>query len=178
MDTTELIIGLVGLTVILGMFVGSLLVAFVLPPRVYAHQRKRRYPVVVPRYGMRLNSLPPTEGGLDTLVLGLDYLVKFAVAAGYEKRPVLKKLAGLNVRWLKAEGDKRFVVDSYGRKIAGDHSGDDVRVVWIPNDDLADTAFFHECGHELQELKGIIDYDHKDEVMWRDIVFWTKKASR
>lgn len=61
---------------------------------------------------------------------------------------------------------KRYIIDDFGRKIAGDTSNNIVRVVFLPSDGIGNTALVHELCHALHAINGVIDYDHADELVW------------
>lgn len=130
------------------------------------------YPVVVPGWKMRLNSSPPFNTSLEELSKGLNELTDRCVELkSYDRKKVVKRINSLKVQWVPSEGEgKRHIVDQWGRTIAGDKKGKFVRVVYLPEDRLGDVALFHEIGHDLHEIEGLVDYDHKDDLMWVNIV--------
>lgn len=94
-------------------------------------------------------------------------------------RDIRKKIDGLMITFRKNDESlikedpryTRHIKDKYGRNIAGDHDGDEVRVVYNAADTDAPTgervgrtALAHEVAHELDELLGITDYDHRLEI--------------
>ena len=76
------------------------------------------------------------------------------------------------------EEGERWIIDQYGRKIAGDRGGDICRVVVIDGDTFGTVAGFHEWGHGVHDTVGKVDYEHRDDIMWHDIVGWCKKEFR
>lgn len=167
----EILLGLAMLVLILGLAGLSIFVAFFLPDML----KSIGYPVKVPGWGMRLQSLPPMNATVDDVSKGLELFLDRAVSVkGYKRSALKKKLNAMQVQWLRPQNDdgSRFIIDQWGRKIAGDHAGNLIRVVVLDDDTLNTTAFFHELGHEAHELEGKVDYDHKDRAMWDDIVNW------
>lgn len=175
---TEVIIGVVGTIFILGLAGFSLLFAFVLEPALRDSIMRRRYPLVVPGWKVRLNETPPFKASLEDVQKGLDaFLERCLAVKKYNKGELKAKINNLRIEWIRPQNPEgeRYIVDDYGRKIAGDHSGDLIRVVVLPTDTLGSTAFFHELGHEAHEMEAKSDYAHEDAVMWEEIVTWCKK---
>jgi len=175
----ELLIGALALLLILGMAGGSTLFVFVLYPMLRNNALEKKYPTKVPGWKLRLSSPPPFNATLDDVAKALDLFLEVAVSTkGYSKSKLKKKVNGLYIEWLRPQNEdgKRYIVDQYGRKIAGDHSGDMIRVVVLDDDTLGSTAFFHEIGHEAHELEGIVDYNHEDKKMWNELIPACKKA--
>lgn len=174
----EIIIGILTLLLILGMFGGSMLLMFVIMPLMQKAALDKRFPIEVPGWGMKLNSTPPMNATVEDIAAGLQVFLDRAVEVkGYNKKDLKKKIDNLVVEFIRPTNEEgaRYIVDQWGRKIAGDHTGDHIRVVVLKEDTLGRTAFFHEVGHEAHELENLVDYDHEDKVMWNDIVSFCKK---
>jgi hypothetical protein len=153
---------------------------FWLQLRSVRKQRERDFPVEIPGWGMRMTEPPPFHRSLEQVGRLCEIVTDRSIKIkGYKRSKVLKKIAGLNVTWIPAaEQGNRFIIDAYGRKIAGDHNGNHVRIVYLMSDRLSQTAMIHEIGHELHELERRIDYDHADDSMWVDVVEASKKEMR
>jgi len=128
-----------------------------------------KYSQVVPGYSIRMTGSPFS---LEEIANCLDILSEewFKVKST-DKIKIKKKLNVLSVEWLEGTREdsgevKRYITDSYGRKIAGDNTNDHIRVVYLSNDHLKNTAFIHECCHTLHTLDGIVDYNHEEEAVW------------
>lgn len=166
------------------MFVNTLFV-FWIKRRSLMRQRAKEYPVTIQGWGLRMTEPPPFQATVDDVAGCLSLLLDKAVEVkGYSRKKAKAKLDWLNVTWIANDpylvktGAIRHIRDGYGRIISGDHQGNNIRVVYRPEDRLGHTAFVHECGHELHELEGRRDMDHEDKVMWDGIVRPVKKALR
>lgn len=140
---------------------------------------KEHYTQEVPGFGTRCRDCPFT---MEEVAALLDDLVdEWDLEHEKFERPAIKeKIDGLMIWFVPADpkvaeetggGANRHIKDAYGRIIAGDHQGDEVRVVFNEDDVARDEgtrvgpiALAHECAHELDELLGIIDYDHRPEI--------------
>lgn len=152
------------------------LVAVVLGPAliisIQIRKLKSKFPVTVPGWGIRLASRPPFKADIGDVAMYLDKLTsKWAVERSVSRDKIKGKLDGLMVTWIPDDPDishPRSVKDSFGRIVAGWHDGNNIFVVYRPDDRLADTAFGHEVGHELLELTdALADPDHKDDAAWK-----------
>jgi hypothetical protein len=185
----ELVIGVIGLLVILGMAGFATWLAF-FGQRTFDNIA---YPVKVPGWGMRLAEPPPFKSSVEDVARMNALLLKHAMAKGYKKRAVKKTLNESKVRWVKADPQflgKRAVVDPWNRRVpvkngdgtvkigpdgkpetkpllvAGWHQGKTLYVVFVPEDVIEKTAYAHEGGHGVHLIKNISDYEHADEEMW------------
>lgn len=139
--------------------------------------QRASFPVLVTGWETRLTEHPPFKATVEDIAFANEALLKAAANRGYEREAVRQKLNNGLVRWVAADPSllgKRAIVDPYGRKhkdgspllVAGWHLGDHLHVVYLPDDKLADTAYCHEMGHEIHELRNTTDYEHMDEEMW------------
>ena len=170
----EILLGAIMFLMIVGLAGFSVFFAFFLPGIL----RSVGYPVVVPGWGIRLQSLPPMNATVEDIARGLDLFVNRAVEIKrYNRKDLEKKINNMQVQWIrpKNKDGKRYIVDKWGRKIAGDHSGSLIRIVVLDDDTLDKTSFFHEIGHEAHELEDKVDYGHTDDQMWEEIVGWTRE---
>jgi hypothetical protein len=156
------------------------------------------FPIVVPRWKNRLNGHPPFDSTVEDIARLNDHILRLAVAKGYKKRDVKKKINGTRTNWIRADKSlsvARSVLDPWGRKVpvwngsetqmqtmtvAGWHNGDVLHVVYELKDHIEDTAYAHEMGHEILEMKGDADINHKDVDMWgkHGIVWEATRAMR
>ena len=168
----EIILITLGLVLILVPFVGSTALLLLLPT-IKRLSLQKRFPTTVPRWRTRLSSPPPFLNSIDDVAEALQLFLDTAVREKkYSYDELKKNLNSLYIEWVPSEGDfpKRYITDTLGRSIAGDHNGDLLRIVYLKNDTLNNIAFFHELGHEALELEGEYDYEHTDDVIWKDIV--------
>lgn len=153
--------------------------------------RENLYPVAVPGTQMRLAEHPPFKATVQDLAKANALLIQNAALKGYAASEIRKKLDGLFVHWVSADESlegKRAVVDPYNRKttdgkpllVAGWHSGNVVKVVYLKEDSVESTAYIHELGHVVHELRKKTDYAHADLEMWgpEGVVENTKKSMR
>lgn len=153
---------------------------FIAPPFIRKQNLKDEYPVKVPGWGMRLNSHPKMNATVEDVAKGLQiFLDECVKTKGYSKRKLKKKLNGLYVKWILVNNEDggRYLLEN-GQRTAGDHSGNFIRVMVLADDQLDDTAFFHELGHEAHELENLADYKHEDKDMWNKVVYHSKLAFR
>ena len=172
------------------------LVIYVIPvhilPRVARRQQEiikeiksEHYPQEVPNWRTRMKDCPFHPAEVEELLNDLadEWDIEFPDLV---RSSIEDKLHGLRISFVP--NDKkiyedtinnnppadRHIIDDYGRIIAGDHSGDYVRVVY--NDaDLArpkwnrvgPLALTHECAHELDELMGLGE-NHRPEIYGSD----------
>jgi len=146
----------------------AVFIAFILPGMLW----RAGYPITVPGWQTSLNQEPPFDATLADMGSALSSFVLLAAdVKGYDKTALTDKLNNLKILWVPSESkDKRFIIDKFGRSIAGDHTGDLIRVVYLESDKIGNTAFFHELGHEAHELEDKIDMAHEDKDMWNNIV--------
>lgn len=172
----EIVIGIAATALILGMALGSTLFAFVWYPRLRLKAMHKRFPLLT-KQGLRVAKIPIRSIKLPELERAIDMFVDRAVEKGYDRKALLTEIGRTYLEFVRAlnkEG-KRYIIDAYGRKIAGDNNGEVMRVVVLDNDRLHQVAFFHEIGHMAHETKQKVDYDHTDDIMWHEVVGWCKK---
>lgn len=163
MLTGFIVLGLVGLSVLV---IGGTITTAVI---IQTSNFNKEFRQDTPSYSIRMKGCP-----FDPLLMSscLDYLVDtWHAEKGHSKEAIKARLDSLIVEFfpgtIEDDGEeKRYIVDSFGRKIAGDHSNNNIRVIVLSNDKLETTAFIHECCHELHELENIIDADHLDQKVW------------
>lgn len=172
-----LVLGIVMATIILALFISSLLIIFILLPFLKNNAINYKYNTIIPNWDCRVNGLAHTKYSKEDLDRALRlFFDKVISIKKYDKKKLKSKISKLKIEFVRAvnEEGRRYIVDQYGRKIAGDHVGEEVRVVVLDGDNLRDTAFFHELGHVAHELKNVYDYEHEDTEMWNDVVGWCK----
>jgi hypothetical protein len=172
----EIILAIVLTIVILGMAGGSMLLAFVIMPWAQRRGLKRQYPLTT-KQGLMVSKIPVPGITLPDIERAVDMFLDKAEAKGYDRKKMLKEFGSSQLLIIRAvnEDGKRYIVDEYGRKIAGDNNMQRIRLVVIDSDTWAPTAGFHEFGHLGHETKGTVDYEHKDDVMWNEIVMECKR---
>jgi hypothetical protein len=173
----EIVLGVVGTVLILGMAGGSTLFAFVLYPRWHKKTKDARYPLVT-KHGLRVAKIPVRGIKIEGIEKGVDMFITRAVEhGGYDRAALEAEFARSYLELVRAVNDdgKRYIIDRYGRKIAGDNDMENMRVVVLDDDKWQEVAGFHEFGHLAHETKGKVDYDHTDDIMWHEIVGWCKK---
>lgn len=171
-------LAVVGVVGILGSAGGAALLAFVLLPWHAKKARERQYPLVT-KQGLRVAKIPVRSIKLLDVDRAVAMFIDRAVAHGeYRRSALLTELGQTYLTFIRAvnETNERYIVDAYGRKIAGDNDGRFIRVVVLDGDTLGVVALFHELGHMAHETKKKVDYDHTDDRMWHEIVGWCKKA--
>ena len=126
---------------------------------------------------MRVSNIPVSTITIDDLSRSWKLFRARCVEKGYDGKALDKEFGREFVEFVRAVNDEgaRYIVDAYGRKIAGDRSGDVCRIVVIDGDTFDKVAGFHEWGHGAHATKGKVDYEHRDDVMWHDVVGWCKK---
>lgn len=167
--------------VLIGMLAGGSLLIFFGFPLLEKKSLAKQYPVQAPGWNTRFTSAPPFDANVHTLSDGLRLFLNRAVAVKkYNKKELKNKLNGLYIKFIRSQNPdgKRYFTDEYGRTFAGDHQGDFIRLAVLDDDKLGDTAFFHELGHEAHEMEGIVDYNHEDDQMWKEIVGYCKDQFR
>lgn len=174
----EIIIGILGLLFTFGLFGFAAVFSFKLAPALEAHNIKKRFPIELPPYGMRLNKLPGqiTKDDIYSGLLAFKSLCK--QYKNYTDEELKLALLSLHIEFISPDNQerKRYIVDSYDRKIAGDIQGDFIRVVYLETDKLGNTAFFHELGHACHaKIENRSDYEHTDEAMWIKVVGESKE---
>lgn len=174
----EIVLAIVGILGILGMAGFSFALAFWILPGLKKMADDKKYSVIVPGWDVRLTEVPFFQNTLEDVGQALNCFFNRAVdVKNYNRDDLRTRLNQLKIQFVRHQNDtnERYIVDAYGRKIAGDHSGDEIRVVALESDTLNQTAFFHELGHAVHHLEKETDYDHSDEQMWSEIVVWCKK---
>lgn len=176
MPAIEIVIGVLGFLAIMAMAVGSSLLALVFIPAAERRAMNTRFPIKT-KHGLRLARIPVRGITVEDVERAVDMFVDKAVANGYDRTLLLAEFRRSYLEFVRAVNDEgaRYIVDAYGRKIAGDNDGAVMRVVVLGTDGFAATAGFHEFGHLAHETKGKVDYDHVDDVMWTLIVGACKK---
>jgi hypothetical protein len=174
------------LAAVLGLFGFAALSAFVLMPWYSRHVYDKAFPVKVPGWQTRLESHPPFDATVADFALMNRKLVESAKSGkDYSHKDSTRKLNNLRVRFVRRDdnvlaeyGKSMNIIDPWGRKdedgnpqlTTGWHAGDFVYLVWRPDVQLDDTAYAHECGHELHELEARVDMKHEDDEMWTQVV--------
>lgn len=149
-------------------------IAFILPNLLKGYG----YPVDVPGWKAKLNQLPPFNAALEDISNGLAlFLDRAVLVKNYDRDKLRDKLNGLQILFIVADNEDggRYIIDKFGRKIAGDHTDNLIRLVVLEEDTLDKTAFFHELGHEAHELEDKVDYEHEDLKMWSNVVGWCRE---
>ena len=175
----ELVLGLILIIGVLGFAGLAALFAFVLLPKIQMAFQDTQYPIEIPNWKTRINTIPAFKTSLDEMSAGLEtFLNKTIEMKKYDRKKLIEKLNQQRIQFIRPDNEEnaRYIVDTYGRKIAGDHAGNTIRVVALDSDKLGQTAFFHELGHAAHQLEAKVDYQHEDDEMWQDIVIWCKKA--
>lgn len=177
-----MLIGVVALAGIVSGATAVSLFSLVAWPAFVRGQKRRRFPVPVPGWGLRLSSRPPFNADVGdverVLSLVTDRLVE---VKGYSRKRVRRLWSRVTCQWVAADNPdaERWIVDEYGRKISGDYARGRIRVVYLPDDRLFQTAFAHELIHAAQEhFEGVSDYGHDDEEFWSDVGDWVAAESR
>lgn len=176
-DLAGLVLPLAIFAVLCAIVLTSALLVVAYHRRSMRKQREKVFPIVVPGIGMRLSSAPPFKATVDDVADALLLLIAKVVDVKlYDRARVTEALGRVNVAWVPADtalfgiGAMRHIRDEFGRVIAGDQRGDTLRVVYRNDDRLGNTAFVHECGHLLHTLEKLVDDDHKDERMWKQVI--------
>lgn len=140
--------------------------------------KRLNYPQTVPSFDTVMSFCPFDPQEVDDLLKDIAWRwgVEFPDLA---PNAIKKSIDGLMIRFIKndesllAEDDRaiRHIRDPWGRIVAGYHEGDEVVVVYNgPDTDapvgfrVGRTALAHEVAHELDELLGITDRSHRDEI--------------
>lgn len=174
----EIILAIIGILLIIGMAGGAMLLALVVLPWLKEFLTDKRYPIQIPGWKTRISNLPHFLNNLEDIGRALDLILNRAMdVKKYNKKDVLNKINNLRIDFIRPQNatGERYIVDEYGRKIAGDNRGNIIRVVALDDDTLSTIAFFHEIGHDLHEIENMTDYNHSDDKMWKDIVVWCRK---
>lgn len=174
---TEIILAAIGISMILGMAAGATFLAFFFLPWLSKRAKEKRFPLVT-KQGLRVAKIPVRGIKLADIDKALDLFVDRAVSHGrYDRKALLSELGRTYLQLVRAVNDEgeRYIIDAYGRKIAGDNDGETMRVVVLDSDKINTIALFHELGHTAHEIKGKVDFDHTDDIMWHEIVGWCKK---
>lgn len=169
----EIIIALTAMLMILGMAGGSLLFVTFGIPTLNKLRDNQKYTIAVPGWKTRLKGPLPSGITPEEVARGLELFSEQAIKIkNYDKKDLKNSLNGLAIEFIKANNkdNKRYLLLDNGLRIAGDHSGNYIRLVFLASDTLDKTAFFHELGHEAHELEKKEDYKHEDDSMWKNIV--------
>ena len=178
-------------------FFSVFLAIYVIPrhllPRIARRQQKfikemtkDDYPQSVPNWETRMRDCPFEPVEIEELLNDLadEWDIEFP---DLNRRGIESKLHGLRIWFVLADpkvaeetkddkggGATRHIRDAYGRIIAGDHQGDEIRVVYNDADvarpkwnRVGRLALAHEAAHELDELMGLGD-NHRPEIYGGD----------
>lgn len=142
------------------------LLTFVVTPWWHRRELRKRFPQRVEGFKARMRASKFSAGAIGDVLL--DVKTEAVTRLNLDPRAVQAKLDGLMIDWIRIrEGHARMFVDSYGRKVAGDHDGNTIRVAVKPTDKPGDTALVHECLHELAEaVLGHGDEGHVLDATW------------
>lgn len=179
MTPTEITLAALAATGILGMATFATVFAWVWYPAWERRRRAAAYPHVVPGcWGLRVSDIPVSTIRVDDVARGVVMFVNRAEAKGYDRAALIDLIARATIRFVRGVDGRRYVVDEYGRQIAGDSrlGGREMMVVVIDGDEWQSVAGFHELGHLAHRTRDRVDYEHRDDVMWHEIVGWCKSA--
>jgi hypothetical protein len=143
--------------------------------------KKKSYPESVPGWRTKMLNCPFDPVEIEELYNDLadEWDIEFPEL---KREDIENKLHGLMIEFLpndkkiyedtidnKQPAD-RHIIDDFGRIIAGDHQGDEIRVVYNDKDvarpkwnRVGPTALTHESAHELDELMGVGE-NHRPEI--------------
>jgi len=85
----------------------------------------------------------------------------------------------LNIEWIPGEYvdgvQKKYFTDELGRKISGDFKSESddfsvVRIAYLTESTIGDTAFLHELCHAIQDHYSIYDPNHTDKRIYSEVV--------
>lgn len=173
----EILLIMLGIILILGMSGLAALLAFVILPKIEELSLDKAYPVQIPEWKLKINEAPFFQATIEDISNAITFFAnRVSEIKGYKLSDVKNRLNEQRIAFVRpANPTQRYIVDAYGRKIAGDHQGDKIRVVALSSDRLNQTAFFHELAHAVHRLENRTDYDHTDKKLWVDVVEWCKK---
>lgn len=181
MTEWQIVFAALAATGILGMATVATVFAWVWYPAWERRRLAERFPHVVPgAWGLRVSRIPVATISLEDVARGVVMFVNRAEAKGYDRAALTELLAGARIEFVRGIDGARYVVDRHGRQIAGDTrlGGREMTVVVVDRDEWWQTAGFHELGHVAHYTRGRVDYEHRDDVMWHEIVGWCKSAFR
>lgn len=129
---------------------------------------RRLYPQKVPGYGIRMRGCP-YDPKLVAQVLD-DLIVEWREAfPAHSVRQCKACFKGDTIEWAlgtKVDGVRqRWIVDRWGRRVAGVRGEQGDLVVYLETDTIGATAFVHERLHDLDTMNGLAR-NHSDPRIW------------
>jgi hypothetical protein len=175
-EIIELIVAAVLIVLILGFAASVTIFSFIIYPRMMRRAKEKQFPLVT-KQGLRVSKIPIRTITLEDIERGVELFIIKAVAKGYDEAKMRTEFKTSYLELIRAVNEEgaRYIIDQYGRKIAGDNNMQTLRIVVIDQDTWEKTAGFHEFGHLGHETKGKVDYDHTDDIMWHEVVGACKK---
>lgn len=178
MTGSEILLAVVAAVAILGFTASVIVFSIWGAPAMQLRIMQRRFPISVPGTGMRVSRIPVSTITADDIARAWVMFRARCVAKGYDGEALDAEFARDYIEFVLGVDGERYIVDGYGRKIAGDRRGDVCRIVVVDGDTWEKTAGFHEWGHGAHETVGRVDYEHRDAIMWFEIVGWCRQEFR